>query len=457
MSDYKITVQLKQYTPMLHFQAEESGACLRASEVKPRLDRFVLTWLSQNGVDGIRLPYGWSDQTYKDKKCEKPEKPLERISLRYRMHFEAPKAPNGKETSSELHKLYFGNMGKKNDHEKMKSLFYAAPQTMTILCLASGVIDVKGQRMTLSAILRKLIPAFFALHNFGTRSNKGFGSFGVIAMDGEEIDSFTPEELAQFLPKEIPALYYLSNENSDTYLNDIQALSVLMKGGVNLTHGNPKDLQFQRDAIRLYFGKNGGFRSEKAMIKKFILPEKDEDDAVEKLFSVQPVQKIDECRYVRGLLGITEGVEYRVDERKDKKTGVKVKNNPHSYRFGKVKIQGKDKDKTEKKPLIARFANPVLFKPYEGYLLMIPHPVPEKMLGAPFVFESGGNRRTLRTPDAFDIDDFMQFFAEVFESIPQEKADAFSHSRIEIGKYVGDMLQYNSCISRAPRKGGDKQ
>ena len=42
MSVFKMIVELKQQTPILHFQPDESGATLRASEVKPKLDRFLI-------------------------------------------------------------------------------------------------------------------------------------------------------------------------------------------------------------------------------------------------------------------------------------------------------------------------------------------------------------------------------------------------------------------------------
>ncbi|MEG1331776.1 MAG: hypothetical protein RSC97_10070, partial [Eubacterium sp.] len=39
---YKKVIHLTQITPLIHFQSEEPGACLRASEVKPKLDRFIM-------------------------------------------------------------------------------------------------------------------------------------------------------------------------------------------------------------------------------------------------------------------------------------------------------------------------------------------------------------------------------------------------------------------------------
>lgn len=41
MSDYKVEFTLKQHTPMIHFQSEQRGATLRATELKPKFDRFI--------------------------------------------------------------------------------------------------------------------------------------------------------------------------------------------------------------------------------------------------------------------------------------------------------------------------------------------------------------------------------------------------------------------------------
>lgn len=39
---YKLTFTLKQHTPIIHFQHDQAGATLRASEVKPKLDKFII-------------------------------------------------------------------------------------------------------------------------------------------------------------------------------------------------------------------------------------------------------------------------------------------------------------------------------------------------------------------------------------------------------------------------------
>ena len=48
---YKLAFTLKQHTPLIHFQHDQEGATLRATEVKPKLDRFIYQkWIqAENG------------------------------------------------------------------------------------------------------------------------------------------------------------------------------------------------------------------------------------------------------------------------------------------------------------------------------------------------------------------------------------------------------------------------
>ena len=45
MSKFKTTFRLKQHTPIIDFQNNQSGAILRATELKSKLDKFLLDWV----------------------------------------------------------------------------------------------------------------------------------------------------------------------------------------------------------------------------------------------------------------------------------------------------------------------------------------------------------------------------------------------------------------------------
>lgn len=138
-------IELVQHTPMWHFQSTQKGCCLRASEVKPKLDRFLAE---------------------KEKKKYTP--------LDYKMYFivnsdpvelvESFKNNKGKEVNKFT--LFFGNM---NNPTKKHLVYYddSHPIEMHLFSLDTNLLDK----------IEKALPAFFACHSFGTRQDKGFGFF----------------------------------------------------------------------------------------------------------------------------------------------------------------------------------------------------------------------------------------------------------------------------------------
>ena len=48
VSKFKVEFTLKQHTPIIHFQSEQHGATLRATELKPKFDRFLISYVFKN-------------------------------------------------------------------------------------------------------------------------------------------------------------------------------------------------------------------------------------------------------------------------------------------------------------------------------------------------------------------------------------------------------------------------
>jgi len=48
---HKLTIYLCQQTPLLHFQHQQAGATLRATEVKPKLDKFLIRQAFNNDFE----------------------------------------------------------------------------------------------------------------------------------------------------------------------------------------------------------------------------------------------------------------------------------------------------------------------------------------------------------------------------------------------------------------------
>ena len=84
----KLKVQLEAQSPIIHFQHDQAGATLRASEVKPKLDRFLLNKMEQE--TGKRVADFKEDNGYAVMFTDK-----EHNALNYRMNFEVQVMPIG--------------------------------------------------------------------------------------------------------------------------------------------------------------------------------------------------------------------------------------------------------------------------------------------------------------------------------------------------------------------------
>jgi hypothetical protein len=157
MSDFTMKCELQQQTPMIHFQHGEPGACLRGSDIKPRLDRFLLERLG-NGAD---FKQAWLIGDGEPR------------ALNYKLRVLADEASC--ERSPAIGRSFFGNMGVKDGAAKRQTVFYKSPIRLEIICFIPGLLR----------LLREHMEGFFLLHNFGTRASKGFGSFIVKSINDQ--------------------------------------------------------------------------------------------------------------------------------------------------------------------------------------------------------------------------------------------------------------------------------
>lgn len=202
---HTLKVTLKQHTPLIHFQHDQDGATLRASEVKPKLDRFMLTKLGNgNYQEGVELAKanGWL--------VGKGEHP----ALDYKMRIEAAEVEeliiNEQRKYTEQHEndhkpyiqhgddkylarirksdgrkicdlkqypLFFANLDADyyNPNEYRKFSYTEAPLVM--------VLSAKSDSLYSFIANANLLNDFFFQTNFGTRQSKGFGSFTIDVAD----------------------------------------------------------------------------------------------------------------------------------------------------------------------------------------------------------------------------------------------------------------------------------
>lgn len=374
MSSYRLEAELCQYTPLLHFQGDEEGACLRASEVKPKLDRFLLTCLEQMGIREADIPERWKLPIPED-----GEETFHTTAFRYKMRFEGI----GRSEETDVHPLYFAS----NMTGTAKSIVHKDGVKLTIIALEKqhlpGSVRLFQEKVlnnpTLLELIQEMLPAFFALHCFGTRSNKGFGSFGVKGA------SVSAANLRRCMPRRCLAIFDLESETAEygmfERLDDVYVLSAMIKGGVNLSFGR-RPAYYKGDIHTLLPANRIG--SEKAYLKQQVFTASEKQWYRSLCRQQHHAPEYQQYQFIRAMLGLTD-----------------------TYTFG-VGRSAKKFSVRDADGVIERFANPITFKPCENGILVLVYQIPQRMLGARFQF--GDPSHVISTPEQFDIVKFTSDF-----------------------------------------------
>lgn len=117
---------LRQHTPMLHFQASQEGATLRASDVKPRFDRWLIKEVWKDNFDKCcSYLVGYSDK-FSEKERNDFKKKFEGgfRALNYKMRIVSSKRiPMGIEVSS-LDKVMLSGILQRLIQDQRKVIFW---------------------------------------------------------------------------------------------------------------------------------------------------------------------------------------------------------------------------------------------------------------------------------------------------------------------------------------------
>lgn len=373
MYDWQKEYKLVQHTPLIHFQHSEPHACLRATEVKPKLDRFLIEQLEKDDRfrdgrwkkwfvgDGSQQSFDYmmritpnSEQVDRTQSIERAIAKIENQDYK-RFHG--------------IHKNYFGNMASEKKREEKKkairetfkeSLFYKDGLTLTIRCFIPELLTFIDEH----------IRGFFMMHNFGTRQRKGFGSFTVDI----STEPNAPED-CDLVGKYCQNAYCCEldgNVSANALLNAVWVISGFLKSGFNLNNNkknkkenaasNIREKDYVRGFVFRYFqrGKNP-LANDKAFVKqKVLLNVYDEETPGEhRRFYGNNVR----YRYVRGLLGTNENSRFCRAP------------NAHTpvYDIYTHSAEG-----------IERFPSPLLFKPIGKFIFILPQKMPDKIFGSEF-------------------------------------------------------------------------
>ena len=375
----KLVCELKQQTPMIHFQSKEPGACLRATEVKPKLDRFIIE-------NEKNIPDDWFIE---QRESERKKKGC--YALNYKMRFMAQGNCDESCRRGRINRSYFGNQGENS--RKKGQVLYKEGIELTILCFIPGLMEA----------LRKYLEAFFVLHNFGTRQSKGFGSF-VVSRIGDTDIEYNEKNYIDLVRAYLPygiCYHYQEEEQIESncgniVLEDIRVISGLMKSGFNLTKIDEK--RFKKDyfkgyILRYFMERCPEKNNDKKYIKDNLLFENVLTGEAEKI-SDDPGEK--EGVFCRAVLGLTPTYLYSKGE--------------HT---GEVKVENENEKESGK---IVRFPSPILWTVAGRYLLGIPDEESiSDILNKRFCFtDSYGNKCYITTPEVFDMHDFIVSFVRDF-------------------------------------------
>ena len=360
MYDWQKEYKLVQHTPLIHFQHSEPHACLRATEVKPKLDRFLIEQLEKDDRFGDGRWKKWfvgdgSQQSFDYMMRITPNS--ERVDRTQSIERAIARAEHRPPNASlhEIHKNYFGNMASGNNiqdtiRETFKeSLFYKDGLTLTIRCFIPELLTLIDEH----------IRGFFMMHNFGTRQRKGFGSFTVdISTKPNEPKGF------DLVGKYCPNAYYCKldgNVNADALLDAVWVISAFLRSGLNRGEGN-----YVRGFVFRYFQReNNPLANDKAFVKQQVLHNVyNEATRGEHL---HPYGNNVRYRYVRGLLGTNENSRFCRAPRGETREDRTVHN---------IYIHSAEG--------VERFPSPLLFKPIGKFVFILPQKMPDEIFGSEF-------------------------------------------------------------------------
>ena len=383
-SKHKVEFTLKQHTPIIHFQSDQSGATLRATELKPKFDRFLKKYAFGNDFERYKIfLIGYDDKKKQTKKDFDGKE-----AFNYKILIETIKS-DAKEITN---KTYFGNMGKK-PHEEEYRYAIKIDQSFKIHFLTFNTIIKEN--------IEKLFCSFLAVTNFGSRQNKGFGSY---YLDKNDPNYKAPiDALEQIKANFIYATYINKDEK---IFEHVEVIYPLIKTGINYpdykkidhprgekdrngkikqvpdpTQGRGLKASYYKSYLFTYMlNQNPSIGNEKKFIKENFFINKIKPDNMTK-------------KYVRALLGIGDGIEFKDHERK-----------------GKIEYSN---------PQVERFKSPLTFKIVDNYLIIVINDIEKEIFDKSFTFKDKfDNKKSISTPkeNEFNLVDFMYAFADYFNN-----------------------------------------
>jgi hypothetical protein len=318
---FELRITLRQHTPIIHFQHHQDGATLRASEVKPKLDRFLIEQIGLEECKRNKWLVGNGDHS----------------ALDYKLHFQ--------------------HIGIADEYEAK------------IINASKNFVSYKGINgkihcfhIALKKQIEGQIARFFALHNFGFAQSKGYGCFTVETINEVNIQFKRQDFIATLISNQRPVFskkaisrnYPVDGKLEEQIKHDWRTL----KSGYNFPHRTMYQKSYLFDFM---CDKNIGW--DKRLIKQAIDKAVTDGHFRLKLFKQKTAQSCDNpeanlnLKFIRALLGLAENHEYLID------------NNGQADRVNKYVVKFDHNLPEDKR--IQRFQAPLTFKVFDNEIFAI--------------------------------------------------------------------------------------
>ncbi len=374
MNVIKLKFSLKQVTPMIHFQ-DDDEATIRATELKPKLDRFILSWLAyekeekkwtKQKIDSEAKMLKQTVKDLKDKAWLVDQDQVHQYhALNYKMRIKAENKVNRDFRYGNA--VYILN----KDKYKYKSSFYS-----------KIIIDITCFNQELANRIKELLPILIDLTAFGLQQSKGYGNFRVSKINNQDYKDNIENNLLKAINhfKSENILVYkleLDKEKNDKINTDYAvALNAIAEYNRFLKSGLRQNNEYIPSVImKKYFKQNryNIINEKKAMKQKLELSgyninnlkHKDNGKLIDDCDFKKPLND-NKIYYTRGLLGFAQLYQFSlcIEKNRDKFDII-----PRDKNGKEKKAFLKDFDVKGKigKEEISRFPSPLHYHVSENY------------------------------------------------------------------------------------------
>ena len=420
------TYKLSQQTPLIHFQYDQEGATLRATEVKPKLDSYLIKHCHIPKDSPFRLKNGKDDAD----------------ALDYKLQFDCPSSEPIELGLMTPYDIYYGNMGP--NVTPVKGIMARERITCRIICL----------NQELRACIDQHIADFFTVTNFGRMQRKGFGSFLVVEDDQRHaIPEPNEQQVAKLLCTEYNARNCYCLPAGVSPFKRVKTLYGLMKSGVNFR-------VYQKSLLFQYMSQRGLPNEKHGLKVKRLAPKIYKPQNINRVYVPLHQRAFHEDEqskfyYVRALLGLGDHLEFKgqSDERKNRsysvvnQAGEVLTRTQYAERVDiTIDIKATHTDDL-------RLKSPIFFKIIGNKIFYVGEPVNEDILGKTFAFTSYWDDRAARrgqikkkvefsVPTKEQLGDPAAFIDAFLEYVYDQRRAAFN-GLDDLKDMAGLMKKYN--------------